>query len=218
MVIGLILSRSRMGNAAFFNSLLITGLFACGVSSSFRRPGVYVLLISLVVIDIFLLGRWFGLEKVVERLEQTSLATEGRDDVLYYAVPMLKDFIWTGTGAGTFYYVFPQYAGEPQMSGYDHAHNDYLELLSDLGVIGFSALVGVVLLSLWQAIKALRHPRSSFVRGMGFAGFMGMLSLLIHSAVDFNLQIPANAMLFIAMLALPTIALSVDSKTIRTGI
>jgi hypothetical protein len=53
---------------------------------------------------------------------------------------------------------------------------------------------------------------------MGFAGFMGMLSLLIHSAVDFNLQIPANAMLFIAMLALPTIALSVDSKTIRTGI
>ena len=90
--------------------------------------------------------------------------------------------------------------------------NDYLEILSDLGYPGFSCLAGVVLISLWQALKALRHRHSSFVRGMGFAGFMGTLSLLMHSSVDYNLQIPANAMLFIAMLAIPTIALSVDKN------
>jgi O-antigen ligase len=90
--------------------------------------------------------------------------------------------------------------------------NDYLEILSDLGFPGFSCLTGVVLISLWQAITALRYRSSSFVRGMGFAGFMGTLSLLIHSSVDYNLQIPANAMLFIAMLAIPIIALSVDKN------
>jgi putative inorganic carbon (hco3(-)) transporter len=216
MVIGLILSRSRMGNGAFFNSLLITGVIAITVSAAFRKPGVYLLLLSIIAIDVFLLGSWFGLEKVVQRMEQTSLVSEQRDEVDQGLVPMIEDFNWVGSGAGTFRYAFPAYVNG-NYGGYDHAHNDYLELLSDLGVIGFSCLAGLVLTSLWQALKALRYRHSSFVRGMGFAGFMGTLSLLIHSSVDFNLQIPANAMLFIAMLAIPTIALSVDRKQLKVN-
>jgi O-antigen ligase len=129
---------------------------------------------------------------------------------------MIEDFNWVGSGAGTFRYAFPSYVNG-DFGGYDHAHNDYLELLSDLGYLGFSCLAGVVLISLWQALKALRHQHSSFVRGMGFAGLMGTLSLLIHSSVDFNLQIPANAMLFIAMLAIPTIALAVDKHQLKSN-
>lgn len=216
MVIGLILSRSRMGNGAFFNSLLITGFIAIMVSSAFRKPGVYLLLLSIIAIDVFLLGSWFGLEKVVQRMEQTSIASEERDDVDQGLLPMIEDFNWAGSGAGTFEYAFPAYVSG-NYGGYDHAHNDYLELLSDLGVIGFSCLAGLVSISLWQALKALRYRRSSFVRGMGFAGFMGTLSLLIHSSVDFNLQIPANAMLFIAMLAIPSIALSVDKNQLKVN-
>ncbi|MGR9037896.1 MAG: O-antigen ligase family protein, partial [Gammaproteobacteria bacterium] len=208
MVTGLILSGSRMGNAAFFNSLLLTGMIAAGTSSSFRRPGFYGLLVSIFIIDVYLLGSLVGLERVVKRIEQTSLASESRDEVVQYGISMLKEFGLTGTGAGTFEFIFPVYIGQNRVSGYDHAHNDYLEIMSDLGVIGFAVLGGMVLISLWQALKALRHRRSSFVRGMGFAGFMGTVSLLIHSSVDFNLQIPANALLFIAMLAMPAIALS----------
>ena len=96
-----------MGNGAFFNSLLITGLIAMLFSPSFRKPGVYSLLISIIAIDIFLLGSWFGLEKVVKRMEQTSLVSESRDDVDQYMMPMIDDFGLTGTGAGTFYYAFP---------------------------------------------------------------------------------------------------------------
>jgi putative inorganic carbon (HCO3(-)) transporter len=215
MVIGLILSRSRMGNGAFFNSLLITGFVAIAVSTAFRKPGVYLLLSSIIAVDVFLLGSWFGLEKVVQRMEQTSLASEQRDDVSQGLMPMIEDFNWVGSGAGTFRYAFPGYV-DSNFGGYDHAHNDYLELLSDLGYLGFSCLAAVVLISLWQTLVALRNRHSSFVRGMGFAGFMGTLSLLIHSSVDFNLQIPANAMLFIAMLAIPTIALSVDKNQVKS--
>ncbi|MDD5461446.1 MAG: O-antigen ligase family protein [Methylococcales bacterium] len=216
MVIGLILSRSRMGNGAFFNSLLITSLIAISMSSAFRKPGTYLLLLSIIAIDVFLLGSWFGLEKVVQRMEQTSMATEERIDVDQGLLPMIEDFNWTGSGAGTFYYVFPRNVNS-NYGGYDHAHNDYLELTSDLGYLGSSFLAGLVIVSLWQALKALRYRHSSFVRGMGFAGLMGTLSLLIHSSVDFNLQIPANAMLFIAMLAIPMIALSVDKKQIKSN-
>jgi len=210
MVIGLILSHSRMGNAAFFNSLLISALLACGISPAFRTIGTYSLLISIILIDVYLLGSWFGLEQVVERMGNSSMTTETRDEVVKYALPMMRDYFWTGTGGGTFWYVFPNYAGEKGLSGYDHAHNDYVEIFSDLGIIGASCLAGVVLISLSQAITALKH-RSSFVRGMGFASFMGTLSILIHSNVDFNLQIPANALLFITLLAIPTIALSINA-------
>lgn len=213
MVIGLILSRSRMGNAAFFVSLLITGLVSGASSRSFLKPKVLILLLSVIAVDVILLGKWFGVEQVVQRIGETSLNMESRDEVVKYALPMIKDFSWTGTGAGTFWYIFPSYTQESRLGGYNHAHNDYVEILSNLGIIGFSCLTGVVLMSLWQALKALRHRRSSFVRAMGFIGFMGTTSLLIHSGVDFNLQIPANAMLFITMLAIPTIALSIDKKT-----
>lgn len=211
MVSGLIMSHSRMGNAAFFNSLLITGLIAIASSRSFRKPHVYVLLGSIIAVDVFLLGSWFGLEKVVNRIEQTALESESRDEIVQYIIPMITDFSLTGSGAGTFISAFPGYLNG-NFGGYDHAHNDYLEILSDMGMIGFACLACVVLISLWHALKAMRYRRSSFVRAMGFAGFMGTLSILIHSSVDFNLQIPANAMLFIAMLAIPTIALSIDHQ------
>ena len=128
----------------------------------------------------------------------------------------IEDYNWFGSGAGTFRYAFPSYVNG-DFGGYDHAHNDYLELLSDLGYLGASCLGALVMISLWQALLALRHQHSSFIRGMGFAGMMGTLSLLIHSSVDFNLQIPANAMLFLAMLAIPMIALSVDKNQLKSN-
>lgn len=63
-------------------------------------------------------------------------------------------------------------------------------------------LGGLVLLSLYMALVAQRKRRSSLIKGVGFASSMGILSLGIHSAVDFNLQIPSNAMLFVILLAM----------------
>lgn len=212
MVTGLILSRSRMGNGAFFNSLIITGVLSLAISPQFRKKGNYLLLASLIAVDVLLLGSWFGLEKVVQRIEETSLSHETRYEVDQDFLPMLDAFDGMGSGAGTFSEAYPAYV-QGNYGGYDHAHNDYLELLTDLGYIGFGCLSMVVLLSLWNTLKALRHPGSSFIRGMGFAGLMGTLSLLIHSAVDFNLQIPANAMTFVLVLAIPGIALSIDKPS-----
>ena len=59
-----------------------------------------------------------------------------------------------------------------------------------------------MLASLWTAIRAQLKRRDRLLRGMGFAATMAIVALLIHSAVDFNLQIPANAAMFVVMLAL----------------
>lgn len=75
-------------------------------------------------------------------------------------------------------------------------------LCAGLGIIGCIPLLLIVLAGLWTQIRLLRH-RSQFTRGVAFGCLTGTISLLIHSATDFNLQIPSNATLFLVLLALP---------------
>ena len=77
MVIGLVMTRSRMGNTAFFSSLLIAGTVALLLRRHATRATA-ILIASLVVIDIFIVGAWFGVEKTVERsryLTRADVAT-----------------------------------------------------------------------------------------------------------------------------------------------
>lgn len=217
MVVGLLMTHSRMGNAAFFNALLITGGLALLANKKFRKPGFYAILISIVLVDIFLLGSLFDLEKVVDRMENTGLNTETRDEVVQYALEMVPDFGWLGSGASAFAYVFPGYAKEYLGGFYDFAHNDYLQIFLELGVIGSLLLV---IFTLWAVIRgwfAIREERSAITRGMGFAVIMSSISLGIHSAVDFNLQIPANIMLFVAVLGLPWIVRRISKQPLANA-
>ncbi|MDD3449911.1 MAG: polymerase, partial [Gammaproteobacteria bacterium] len=90
MVITLVLTHSRMGNSAFFASMLVTGLLALLLFRNSPRP-VVVLIVSLVVIDTFIVGAWFGIEKVKQRLEETRLSSETRDEVDIYAWDLWGD-------------------------------------------------------------------------------------------------------------------------------
>ena len=92
-------------------------------------------------------------------------------------------------------------------SYYDHAHNDYAEFATELGLPAFALLGLGVVLSLGAALRAQRLRHDPLMRGIGFGAGMGLVALLIHSTVDFNLQIPANAALFVVLMALGWISL-----------
>lgn len=203
--VALVLTHSRMGNTAFFISLTITALLALKLTNHARRM-MLILVISIIVIDVFILSAWFGLEKVAQRLEKTSLQTEQRDEVASYTYKQWQDYFVVGSGGGTYQYLFPKYRGYEIKSYYDHAHNDVLEFASETGVIGITLLISLVLLSLYTAIKALSLRREPLMIGLAFTATMAILALSIHSFVDFNLQIPANAATFMVILALAWIA------------
>jgi len=207
MVIALVLTRSRMGNSAFFIALPACGVLFMAVRRKLHK-GALVLIVSLMLVDFFIVGQWFGFEEVVDRLENTSTETETRDEVIRDTWRMLQEYPLTGTGLGTYYSAFPQFQGPDVRGFYDHAHNDYLEFALELGLIGFLPLAALVLLSLYQAIRTMARRHDSLARGVAFAATMGMISLLIHSLVDFNLHIPANALMFITMLAFASISVT----------
>ncbi len=211
MVIALVLTHSRMGNTAFFTSLFITGAIGLIFSKHATRSMV-ILLVSLVLIDILIVGQWFGFEKVKHRLEQTSEMSENRDEVYNYALVQWQDYRLTGGGLGSFYTVFPQYRGVDVHGFNREAHNDYLQFATETGVIGLVLLGLITLASFFAAILAHYRRRDPLMRGISFASIMGILAILIHSTVDFNLQIPANAATFVVLLALAWISLSLHKK------
>ena len=211
MVIALVLTHSRMGNTAFFISLLVAGVIGLFLSRHATRSTI-ILLVSLVVIDIFIVGTWFGIEEVTQRLEKTTFVTENRDEVYVQAFDQWQDYQLTGSGLGSFYAVFPKYRTQNIYGYFNHAHNDYLEFATETGLIGISLLGLAVCWSFIIAIFAQHRRRDPLMRGLSFAAIMGICAIMIHSTVDFNLQIPANAMTFMLLLAMAWIALGLKTR------
>lgn len=200
MVIALVLTRSRMGNGSFFISLFATGVIGL-VLSKHATKSMVVLLVSLIAIDVFIVGAYFGTQRVVESIGHTTLQTEDRDEVAGYALRMWRDFPVFGSGLGSFPVVFPRYSAEGTLESYTHAHNDYLELAAETGLLGIGLLGLLVSLSFAAALRAQQLRKDPVMRGISFAAMMGIIALMIHSTVDFNLQIPANALTFVLLLA-----------------
>lgn len=200
MVIALVLTRSRMGNTAFFTSLFLSGALVM-IAQRKLHKGAVILFMSLLLVDFIIVGQWFGFEELAQRLEGTSAERETRDEVVRDTLVMLRDYPLTGTGLGSFAVAYPQYQ-QPDVRGfYDQTHNDYLQFASELGMLGMIPLGCFVLLTLGRALVSMFRRRDQLARGVAFACTMGVTALLIHSFVDFNLQMPANALLFMLLLA-----------------
>jgi putative inorganic carbon (HCO3(-)) transporter len=201
MVIALVMSRSRMGNTAFFVSMTITAAMGLWYFKP-RQKSYIALFVSMLVIDIMIVSSVFGLNEVKERLEQTDLTHESRDEVVTDALTLLAKYSLIGTGGGTFYTVYPQYQSESIQHFYDHAHNEYLQFSIEFGVIG-ALLMGVfVLFCGINAFNAFRQRHHPLPRGAAFACFMAIIGMAMHTSVDFPLQAPANTAIFITLLAL----------------
>ena len=206
MVIALVLTRSRMGNSSFFVSLLITG--ALGLLLAKRASkSIVILLLSLIIIDIVIVGAYFGVQRVMDRIEQTTTETENRDEIAGDALRMWKDYPLFGSGLGSFHVVFPRYSQQDLGALYTHAHNDYLEFASETGAAGIAPLGALVFLSFLAALRAQIVRRDPLMRGISFGAMMAIIALAMHSAADFNLQIPANALTFMLLLAFAWISL-----------
>jgi O-antigen ligase len=211
LVIALVLTLSRMGNTAFFAAMLVVGLVAVVLARK-TAPQTVALIASLVIIDIFVVGTWVGLEKLVERIQETEVSAsaggksesiEVRTQAARDALPIVRDFPVFGTGGGSFYNVFLSY--RPPEYGYtyvDHTHNDYVEIAADFGLLGVGILGTLVALTLGTVVLVMARRRSSLPRGIAFGVAMSIVALLIHSTVDFNLQIPANALTMVVVLAM----------------
>ncbi|MBI5900154.1 MAG: O-antigen ligase family protein [Rhodocyclales bacterium] len=219
MVIALVLTRSRMGNTAFFAGTLIVGTLGLLLMRNAPRSTM-LFLASVIALDLLIVGTWFGVDQVAQRIQQTEvtanaenvLPAEDRDEVGRRSLVLAKDYFPAGAGAGSFYTVFSGYANSSLIGFVEYAHNDYLQILAEMGVVGLVCVGLIVLLATIQALTALRRRNNPLMRGTAFGASLALCWLVIHSTVDFNMQIPANAMTMSVILALAWISSGLQSQ------
>lgn len=198
MLAALILTGSRGALA----SLLIGILAALAIGYRARHPGDpalrLVVLLGAMIVGVLL---WFGSGALGGKLDRLGDAGD-RAALREVSYELIGRNPLSGTGAGTYRWIFPAFKDERFGSGfYEHAHNDFLEILVEQGVVGFILVSIPVLLLLFAIARAYRRRHDLIARGAMFATLTGCISLLVHGLVDFNLQIPANAAYFSCLLA-----------------
>lgn len=189
------ISLCRGGIIAFSLSFLIFFLLLAWKEAKYSNL-LFVALFSCVILSV----SWFGWEPIVERfdriLDSAGTVDIGRFPVWENSWQLFKDFSFTGSGFGTFIAIFPHYRTFPGDQIYDHAHNDYLELLTDGGVIGFVLAAWFVLSVIRSGLKMLRRRRDRYSILLSIGALAAMAAMLTHSISDFNMHNGAVGLYF----------------------
>ncbi|MBU4264342.1 MAG: O-antigen ligase family protein [Proteobacteria bacterium] len=199
---------------SIFATLSRGGSISCSISIIFLLFLLYIrekknpaIFLSIAFISCTLIAvSWFGWEDLAARFEALGLQdgelrllrpTYWRDSLVIF-----KDFPLFGTGYGTFANIFPSYRSFSAGFFLYHAHNDYIETLTDGGIVAI-VLIACFLFSLLRfSLKTIRTRRDTLCINVFLGSLAGMLALLIHSVSDFNFQSGANALYFFLLAGL----------------
>lgn len=198
---GLLLSQSRGGLLAFGAG----ALFMLIVRRSRGLVIVVVILVAVAGIAIGLVG-WVGEDgSATDSVPFAISSTDPSGFVRLHAwgttLRVFTDYPVAGTGLGTFQWIFPEYQKWGEWKEWRQAHNDFVQLLAETGVIGAAILLWALVVLVLRVFRPRsgRAPRWTTV-GCAAAVF----AMLVHSVLDFNLQVPANAALFALLVGMLT--------------
>ena len=203
MSLAIVLSRSRSGTFLLvFTFILFSGItfiYFGRISYQWLKIRRFLQVTFLLIIVVCL---YVGVSKTIERFSLDSLLSGGRPHYWGSVMMTIKDFPLVGTGLGSFSSVYPAYAKTRTYALLGHAHNDYFEYMSELGIVGILFLLGGVVFIVSKTILTWYKRRDTEVKGLVLGGMISIFIIGIHSFTDFNLHIPANKLLFTVILTL----------------
>lgn len=204
MSLAIVLSNSRAGLVVLvFSFFLFTGLSVLAFGRAGYRELWTRTIVRATVLVVLAMALYIGIGSTIQRFALDNLLHEDRPLYWSNVLGVVRDFPVFGTGLGTFAAAYPAYEkkGGPEML-LTHAHNDYLEYLSELGIVGTVLLFGGVLVLAVRAFLAWRERRNPELKGLALGGIVALAGMGIHTLTDFNLHIPANLVLFTFVLSL----------------
>lgn len=173
------------------------------IKSAATKAGLALALIVALFGGVVLLGGEEALSRFVGSVN-TDDPTTGRAHFWGVTVDIIKNHPLMGTGLGAFGVVYTGYDSHNGLYRLEQAHNDYLQVLSDAGIVG--AAIGLFfVISLFRMGFARRESPDDFRRGVATGALAGCFAVLVHSFFDFTLHTPSNALLFLVLAALATL-------------
>jgi len=209
------LSLSRSGIISLCLSMIVFGLLVVGKQAD-RKRGLIIIVICILIV---LAVGWFGWGPIIERFKEISPMkeeiTEFRPILWKDSRKIVNDFLVAGTGFGSFISIYPLYRTLPAKNLVDHAHNDYIELLTDGGIIGFLIVTWFVLTVFYASFRIFLKRRELYSVYLFIGSVAGLISILLHSVTDFNLHIGANGLYFFFLSGL---VVSTANTRLREGL
>jgi O-antigen ligase len=206
---------TRLNQFILFSLLTILVLLAAVFSRS--RAGIFIVIVMVLFSSImfsrhiggkqsvgitsFLLvvfagiATSVGLVPVLNRFVVLNPVEDARWLIFETTINIGKQMYPWGSGPGTFSEVYRAYQPVEQTMFINHAHNDYLELFMEMGVLGVFVAVSLWLVYLFGWVK-LRHRAWNRMHFFQVAAGLGVFALLLHAFVDFNFHTPANFIVF----------------------
>ncbi|HYP27615.1 MAG TPA: O-antigen ligase family protein [Blastocatellia bacterium] len=221
MGLSVIVSLSRGGMISLASSLVFVAAMSTwmrarsgsGHPSFMSRLLHPASVISFVGVAILAGIIWVGPDPVVKRIAQdigqeaaqgepkTSQAS--RAVIWRDTLDMVKAHPLAGVGLGAFATAYPAYSRGDGSVVIAQAHNDYLQALADAGVVGLALALWFVALVFRQVARGVKS-RDPLVAALALGCGGGLFAMLVHSLVDFNLQLPSNALMFLLLSAVAT--------------
>jgi O-antigen ligase len=197
MVGTIFLSGSRGGMIAIVAELVILSALLVKQKRGLRTAiGIGVFLTIVVVLLVWLGGGELSRRVATLGPSHAEISADTRFNISRDGLRMFLKKPVLGWGLGTFPVVYPQFRTFYTNFFVNEAHNDYLQLLVEMGLLGFGTMLWVLLTLYIRAFKKMGNWTGEVSGATALACVLGLSGILVHSAFDFNLQIPANAALF----------------------
>ncbi len=194
----IVLSQSRAGTASFLAEMALL----LGIVVSRRKNGRTAAALGAVCVLVLAFVGWLATAALwhhfTELQDWMRLAMTKDGLHMFWQMPVL------GWGLGTFTSVYPHFRSFYTNLFVNAAHNDYVQILVETGLIGFAAVVWFIVEVYRAGWRSLEGWSRDWSRALILAAVVGCTGLLVHSFFDFNLQIPANACMFYFLCAVAT--------------
>ncbi len=200
--IGILTTWSRAANFSYI-LILLSFLFYSKISFKKYINPLSTVIIFILIFDVFIMGIFFGNAKLIERYAETSVLKETiRLDLQSFGIEQFKNFWLFGYGSEAFGQIFKIFYSVPEnFSNYlaDRAHNDGVELLGEIGLLGISAL-SLLYISYFRKIIKDINEKKQFARFILLS--LLIITLFIQSLVDFSLHTPGILILLMTILSI----------------
>lgn len=222
MSVAIFVSLSRGGMISLVASLIFVLAFGIkpateilkGYGKARRSSGILPRIGAVILIALTIGGGvwWVAGDAVIDRAERVELTGEAHGSEGRETFFQSRGWIWrdttamiranwlTGVGLGAYETAYSFYGKRDGTLIISQAHNDYLQIVADCGLVGGGIALWFLILLFRDFARALSHRDEAMV-GMALGCGGGIVAMLVHSLFDFNLQLPSNALLFLALTA-----------------
>lgn len=193
ILVGIVSSFSRMGVISALCSLVIAGAAVIHSSLQGRIRWTATAGLALLLLACTLFAIPNGLTERFDEFAIPGTAAIDRRMIWSQTLRVVADYPWFGCGMGGYQFTYLKYKTEMPLWTTDFAHNDYLQGFAELGIVGGIPVFFLLLLVLRAIGHGVWKGETDEIRSLALACAAALAAILMHSFVDFNLYIPANA-------------------------